>query len=130
MARQFLFALALASPSLALLDQYVNRVDVVHVNVKHVGAPFPVVADVVHAAVDEEEGSQACDAAVGIIDACASAGALDDSASDEEAASCLCCNSAAPISTAYGVCAEYIYSSGSGAEATSAYERKLPLQLS
>ncbi|GAB1316598.1 hypothetical protein MFIFM68171_06808 [Madurella fahalii] len=120
MARQFLFALALAHRAIALLEGYVDVVRVTKVD--HIQIAPNLVADVMGAAIDEDDGLRACATADAVISSCYSAGVLETDAPMAEFENCMCCQSSTPVVSAYSDCAEYIYSSASGSEASTVLE--------
>ncbi|KXX74549.1 hypothetical protein MMYC01_209227 [Madurella mycetomatis] len=118
MALRLLFTLALAHRAAALLDGYVVKVT----KVEHIQLASNLFADVVGAAIDEDDGLRACATADAVINSCYSAGALETDAPIAEFENCMCCQSNTPISSAYGDCAEYISSSVSGSDASTVLE--------
>ncbi|KAK4240876.1 hypothetical protein C8A03DRAFT_41610 [Achaetomium macrosporum] len=106
MARPVLAVLALAHSAAAHLNGLTgfadDRVD---------AARFPtgVFAGVIGAAAGDnfDDGYNACVTADAIISDCYSSGLAEATAAVDEADRCFCCESAAPISSVYSVCASY-----------------------
>ncbi|KAK3352402.1 hypothetical protein B0T25DRAFT_185388 [Lasiosphaeria hispida] len=108
MSRHLLSALALARVATALLEGYVELVNVVE-EVVLPGVNVHAVNGIIVAAATTDAGFSACATADVILSSCVAAGYLDEGQPTAGAKSCLCCSSTHEFVSEYYTCASYIY---------------------
>ncbi|KAK0714559.1 hypothetical protein B0H67DRAFT_215001 [Lasiosphaeris hirsuta] len=108
MVRHLLSALTLARVATALLEGYVELVNVIE-EVVLPGINIHAVGGVIVAAATTDAGFSACATADVVLSSCVAAGYLDEGQPTAGAKSCLCCSSTHEFVSEYYTCASYIY---------------------
>ncbi|KAL2021102.1 hypothetical protein VTK56DRAFT_7521 [Thermocarpiscus australiensis] len=119
MTRQLLFTLALARIAAGLLD---GIVEVVVTKEDVYKVPANLVAGVVDAAGEGDDGLLACATADAILSSCDARGVLETTAPVASRRNCLCCYSGTAAAPAYSSCASYVSNSLFGSDASTVYE--------